>query len=73
MSGTYGLMAAGITVILFGIVFHLQGQGVVGPEQSFMYRSADWSWYGLAIAASGGILACLSGIRILRRRGQKAS
>lgn len=69
----YGLMVAGAVVILFGIVFHLQGQGIVGPEQSFMYRSGDWSWYGLAIAISGGILACLSGIRILRQRGQRAS
>ena len=65
-------MATGVVVMLFGIVFHLQGQGVVGPEQSFMYHSDDWSWYGLAIAVSGGILACLSGIRTLRQRGQRA-
>ena len=73
MFTTYGLTATGIVIILFGVLFHLQGQGIVGPEQSFMYRSADWQWYGIAIGAFGGILASLSIVRILRRRGLKPS
>ena len=41
---------------LFGIIFHLQGQSVVGPESSFMYSNPDWITYGIQIAIIGLIV-----------------
>ena len=40
----------------FGILFHLQGQSVVGPESSFMYSNPEWTSYGLGIAVVGLII-----------------
>jgi len=45
----------GLIVIIAGIIFHLQGQAIVGPESSFMYSNPDWITYGQQIAI-GGIL-----------------
>lgn len=55
----------GVLCILFGVIFHLQGQGVVGPEESFMYQNRDWINHGTAIAIVGiTITAASSVIRI---------
>jgi len=43
----------GLIVIIAGIVFHLQGQAIVGPESSFMYSNPDWITYGQQIAMVG--------------------
>ncbi len=43
----------GIIVIFLGLIFHLQGQSLVGPESSFMYSSPEWVTYGQQIAISG--------------------
>jgi len=43
----------GLIVIITGIIFHLQGQGIVGPESSFMYSNPDWITYGQQIAIAG--------------------
>ncbi len=43
----------GLIVIITGIVFHLQGQAIVGPESSFMYSNPDWITYGQQIAMVG--------------------
>ena len=48
-----GIAVAGIIAIVSGAVFHLQGQGVVGPQSSFMYASPQWADYGLYIAIAG--------------------
>jgi len=45
----------GLIVIIAGIVFHLQGQAIIGPESSFMYSNPDWITYGQQIVI-GGIL-----------------
>ncbi len=45
----------GIIMIIAGIIFHLQGHAIVGPESSFMYSNPDWITYGQQIAI-GGIL-----------------
>ena len=42
--------------MIFGIIFNFQGQGMVGPESSFMYQSEDWIDYGIVISMSGVIL-----------------
>ena len=44
---------AGGFIVVFGMVFHLQGQGIVGPESSFMYSSPEWITYGIQIATAG--------------------
>ena len=46
----------GVIILLLGIVFHFQGQGIVGPESSFMYLNPDWISYGLQIAIAGLVI-----------------
>ncbi len=43
----------GLIVMITGIIFHLQGQAIVGPESSFMYSNPDWITYGQQIAIVG--------------------
>lgn len=47
------IMTIGIIVIVLGIIFHLQGQAIVGPESSFMYSNPEWITYGLQISIVG--------------------
>jgi uncharacterized membrane protein len=47
------VMTIGIIVIVLGIIFHLQGQAIVGPESSFMYSNPEWITYGLQILIVG--------------------
>ena len=47
----------GTIIFIFGIIFHLQGQSVVGPESSFMYANPEWVTYGIQIAISGIIIS----------------
>ena len=61
MKTSLSLIITGIIVIIFGIVFHLQGQGIVGPESSFMYYNPEWITYGQQIAILG-ILIIAGGI-----------
>lgn len=39
-----------------GVIFHLQGQSIVGPESSFMYSNPQWINYGIQIAIIGTII-----------------
>ena len=50
------IIAAGIIIIIFGIVFQFQGQGIIGPEQSFMYENSSWVDNGTYIAMLGVII-----------------
>jgi len=43
----------GIIITVTGVIFHLQGQAIVGPESSFMYPNPEWITYGQQIAISG--------------------
>lgn len=56
----------GFIVGIFGLIFHLQGQSIVGPESSFMYSNPDWITYGIQIIILGAIISAL-GIVILKR------
>ena len=47
------VITIGIIIIILGIIFHLQGQAIVGPESSFMYSNPDWITYGLQISIVG--------------------
>lgn len=61
---SWGMIPAGVAIAAFGLLFHLQGRGVVGPEASFMYNSPDWLGYGIWILAAG---AAVSGAGVLLR------
>ena len=62
------LVILGITILIFGLIFHLQGQSVIGPESSFMYSNPDWITYGIQIAILGIIIVAVGiGISIIKR------
>ena len=53
MKGGRPLIIVGSIVLVFGAIFHLQGQSVVGPETSFMYANPEWITYGIQIIIIG--------------------
>lgn len=65
MKGAKPLIISGGIVLIFGIIFHLQGQSVVGPESSFMYANPEWITYGMQIIIVG-IIIIGAGIGISR-------
>ena len=56
MEKGYSILGIGIIVMIFGLIFHLQGQSIVGPESSFMYANPDWITYGIQIMIGGIII-----------------
>ena len=46
----------GIVILVSGVIFHFQGQGVIGPESSFMYSNPEWISYGQQIVIVGLII-----------------
>ena len=50
------IIITGIVIAIFGIIFGLQGHGVVGPEQSFMYQNSEWVNNGNYIAMFGVVI-----------------
>ncbi len=59
----------GIVVIIFGMVFFLQGQSLVGPKSSFMYSNPQWVINGQWIIILG-IIIFVVGLLILRINSQ---
>ena len=53
MKGGKAITIIGIIIGVFGLIFHLQGQSIVGPESSFMYANPEWVSYGLQIMIVG--------------------
>ena len=53
MKAAKPVIILGIIVLIVGVIFHLQGQAIVGPESSFMYSNPEWITYGQQIAISG--------------------
>lgn len=53
MKSGKSLIIIGIIISIFGAIFHLQGQGYVGPESSFMYANPEWITHGIIIAGIG--------------------
>ena len=47
------LLIIGAIITIFGGIFHLQGQSVIGPESSFMYANPEWISYGIQILFLG--------------------
>ena len=56
MKGGKTLVIIGTIVGIFGFIFHLQGQSILGPESSFMYSNPDWITYGIQIIIVGIII-----------------
>ena len=68
MKGRKPLIITGVVIMIFGIIFHLQGQSIVGPESSFMYSNPDWVTYGIQIAIIGIIIVTVGiGISMIKR------
>ena len=62
------LIIVGIIIVIFGIIFHLQGQSIIGPQSSFMYSNPDWITYGIQIVITGiGIVGVGIAIKILKK------
>ena len=47
---------SGAIISIFGTIFHLQGQSIVGPESSFMYSNPEWITHGTQITITGIVL-----------------
>lgn len=47
----------GALLLISGLIFTLQGLGIVGPSSSFMYNSSAWIMYGLLILIVGAIVS----------------
>ena len=50
------IVIPGIILVIFGIIFSFQGQGMLGPETSFMYENQEWIDNGIIISMIGVIL-----------------
>ena len=69
MKGVRIGVITGTIIMVFGIIFHLQGQSIVGPESSFMYSNPDWISYGTQIAVVGGVILAIGiGLNFIKRK-----
>ena len=50
------IIIAGALLFIAGIIFHFQGQGLIGPESSFMHSNPEWITYGQEIAIIGVVI-----------------
>ena len=68
MKGVKPLVIIGTIILIFGIIFHLQGQSVIGPESSFMYSNPEWITYGIQVVIVGIIIVAAGiGISVIKR------
>jgi hypothetical protein len=60
--GALILIAAFVGALFFlsGLVFTLQGLGIVGPTSSFMFRSQSWIDNGVGILVVGIVLLAIA-------------
>jgi len=56
MGKGYSIIGIGSIIFIFGLIFDLQGQSIVGPESSFMYANPNWITYGIEIMIGGTII-----------------
>ncbi len=63
------LIILGILIFLLGALFHLQGQGIVGPESSFMYYNPEWITYGLQIVFIGLAILGFGAALVITKKG----
>ncbi len=55
------LLGVGLLLALSGVVFTLQGLGIVGPPASIMYQNSQWIYGGSATLVIG-IIVFASGL-----------
>ena len=68
MEKGYSIVGIGIITFIFGLIFDLQGQSIVGPESSFMYANPDWITYGIQIMIGGIVIIGIgSALKILKK------
>jgi len=68
MKGVKPIVIIGTIILIFGLIFHLQGQSVIGPESSFMYSNPEWITYGIQIVIVGIIIVAVGiGISVIKR------
>ena len=68
MKGKKVFIFIGIGIMIMGIIFHLQGQAIVGPESSFMYANPQWITYGIQIVVAGIIILAIgTGLSFIKR------
>ena len=68
MRGVKPLVIIGAIILILGLIFHLQGQSVIGPESSFMYSNPEWITYGIQIVIVGTIIVAAGiGISVIKR------
>ncbi|RMW35159.1 MAG: hypothetical protein EA437_03350 [Candidatus Nitrosomarinus sp.] len=53
MGKGFSIIVIGSIIFIFGLIFDLQGQSIIGPESSFMYANPDWITYGIQIMVIG--------------------
>ncbi len=68
MKGVKPLVIIGASILIFGLIFHLQGQSVIGPESSFMYSNPEWVTYGIQIVIVGIIIVAAGVVIIIIKR-----
>jgi hypothetical protein len=62
------LLVIGTIILISGLIFHLQGQSIVGPESSFMYSNPDWVTFGIQIMIMGIIIVVIGfGINFIKK------
>ena len=69
MKEVKSLVIIGTIVLIFGLIFHLQGQSVIGPESSFMYSNPDWITYGQEIAIVGIVVSGFGTVLKISKKG----
>ena len=68
MGKGYSIIGIGVIIFIFGLIFDLQGQSIVGPESSFMYANPDWITYGIQIMIGGGMVIGIGSVlKILKK------
>ena len=68
MGKGYSIIGIGVIIFIFGLIFDLQGQSIVGPESSFMYANPDWITYGIQIMIGGGVIIVIgSALKMLKK------
>jgi len=67
MKGKKAVIITGIGIMIMGVIFHLQGQSIVGPESSFMYSNPQWVTYGIQIVVVGGIILAIGILSFIKR------
>lgn len=68
MRGKKAVILTGIGIMIMGVIFHLQGKSMVGPESSFMYSNPQWITYGTQIVVLGGIILAIGiGLNFIKK------